>query len=180
MANQDTVQLYYDYGVEGTAANLHPVIYTARNHRAATEVKLGAFAWLNENQLWANTGTGAPDAFLERKQSQAIYALMDIASMIVPVGGEFIGGIIRAEGVYAKITNDSTPAIGNKVFASTTGDYGIAAGAAGATIAGFVETSFEILWVTDNDNKLILMGNFDKGATDIEALAARVTALESA
>lgn len=110
---------------------------------AAAGVTVARFAWIQtDGRTLANapqTGTAAPDAFIHREQQALITAYLAESSLVVP-GGFAVTGM--KTGDYW-VLSATAAVLGNKVFAKLT-DGSITYGAAGATIAGYVETAFVV------------------------------------
>ena len=145
MGFQTTVNLQQAPAVAGDFATANPrTSFPAGEGQyvaAAAGVTVGRFAWINAvTGLVSNTGTGKPDGFIHREQQALISVYLAEASNVVPQG--FPVTVMRTGDYWATAT--VAPAVkGNKVFAKLT-DGTVQAGAAGATIAGFIETDFVI------------------------------------
>ena len=107
----------------------------------AAGVTVGRFAWIDAvTGLVSNTGTGKPDGFIHREQQALISVYLAETSNVVPQG--FPVTVMRTGDYWATATVGAAVK-GNKVFAKLS-DGTVQAGAAGATIAGFIETNFVI------------------------------------
>ena len=131
-------------GVEGDFASDNPVAtwYAGEGALVAGDagVTVGRFAWVDTDNLAAsNTGAGAPQGFISREGQALITDWMGRASMVIPAG--MVVDLKTRGDFYVRTTTAAT--IGQKVFASLT-DGTISTGAAGATIAGSVETIFSV------------------------------------
>lgn len=145
MGFQTTVNLQQAPAVAGDFATANPRAsfpggegqYVA----AAAGVTVGRFAWIDGTTgLVSNTGTGKPDGFIHREQQALISVYLAEASNVVPQG--FPVTVMRTGDYWATATVGAA-AKGQKVFAKLT-DGTVQAGAAGASIAGFIETDFVI------------------------------------
>lgn len=109
-------------------------------------VVVGRFAWMaTPNDIDGtptvvnNTGSGAPDGFVHRAQQALVTTYLAKAGMTIPQG---FGVTLMSSGAYwVKNVGASANTRGQKAFASTT-DGTVKFAAAGATVAGFVETKF--------------------------------------
>lgn len=85
----------------------------------------------------SNAGSGVPSGFVHRDGQASITIWLGQASMLIQPGREIT--LMVAGDFWAKTSTAATR--GQKVFASlTTGEVQVAA--AGATVAGFIETEF--------------------------------------
>lgn len=158
---QQSVGLYFAEGIPGRRANHNPVVYTSFNKLAGEGgVKLASFVWYDEaTDTWLNNGTGEPDGFVETLYDYFIYDIFD-DSKFVANAGERVHVMKRVDAVYA-VAASGTQTLGQTVFANTS-DGTFTTAAAGATVAGHVETTFKVQRVSDVDSRLIVIGNFDK------------------
>jgi len=104
-------------------------------------VTVGTFAWVRtlDGVTVLNAGTGAPQGFIQRRNQAAITEFLTEISNTIPAGSPIT--LMTSGDYYVTCLNAS--AVGQKAFASvTTG--AVQAGAAGATISGYVETDFKI------------------------------------
>lgn len=130
--------------VEGDFASANPYASVVAGEGAliagAAGVTVGRFAWATAAGVVSNVQTsGAPTGFVHRHQTAVITTWLGASSMLIPPGVNM--ALMAAGDFWGRSTTVAT--IGQKVFASIT-DGTIATGAAGATIAGFVETKFVV------------------------------------
>ena len=86
-----------------------------------------------------NAGSGIPAGFIHREQQGLSTTYLGASGMTVPAG--FPLTLFNSGDFWVKNVGSSANALGDKVFASlTTGDVKLAA--AGATVAGYVETKW--------------------------------------
>ena len=145
MGFQTTVNLQQAPAVAGDFATANPrASFPAGEGQyvaGSAGVTVGRFAWIDATTgLVSNTGTGKPDGFIHREQQALISVYLAEASNVVPQG--FPVTVMRT-GDYWATPTVSAAVKGNKVFAKLS-DGTVQAGAAGATIAGFIETDFVI------------------------------------
>ena len=145
MGFQTTVNLQQAPAVAGDFATANPrASFPAGEGQyvaAAPGVTVGRFAWIDATTgLVSNTGTGKPDGFVHREQQALISVYLAETSNVVPQG--FPVTVMRTGDYWATATVGAA-AKGQKVFAKLS-DGTVQAGAAGATIAGFIETDFVI------------------------------------
>lgn len=145
MGFQTTVNLQQAPAVAGDFATANPrASFPAGEGQyvaAAAGVTVGRFAWIDAvTGLVSNTGTGKPAGFVHREQQALISVYLAEASNVVPQG--FPVTVMRTGDYWATATV-ADAVKGNKVFAKLS-DGTVQAGAAGATIAGFIETDFVI------------------------------------
>lgn len=147
---QKQVGLYGAEGVPGDRASLNPIVYTWDNYLADGEVKAASFVWASATKegFASQGGADAPLGFVERwmayplldKDIQTINGVEGVrASLTAPDGWPLT--IARKGDFYAIATTAAT--VGQKVFANST-DGTIATDAAGASVAGHVETGFAV------------------------------------
>lgn len=119
----------------------------------ASGVTVGLFAWAISNgaadpstgetdfyNTVSNAGSGVPTGFVHREQQALITTWLAAASNVVPQG---LPVVLHQAGDFWAATA-TTATVGQKVFASlTTG--AISTGAAGATIAGSIETKWFVM-----------------------------------
>ena len=105
----------------------------------AAGVTVGRFAWVQSDGVTVlNTGTGKPDGFIHREQQALISTYLAESGNLIPVG--FPVTLMRTGDYYALATGN--PAVkGEKAFAKLA-DGTVEFDAAGATVAGFIETDF--------------------------------------
>ena len=145
MGFQTTVNLQQAPAVAGDFATANPrAAFPAGGGQyvaADAGVAVGRFAWIDAvTGLVSNTGTGKPDGFIHREQQALISVYLAETSNVVPQG--FPVTVMRTGDYWATATV-AAAVKGNKVFAKLSGGT-VQAGAAGATIAGFIETDFVI------------------------------------
>lgn len=105
----------------------------------AAGVTVGRFAWIQPDGVTVlNTGTGKPDGFIHREQQAFITTYLAEASNVVPVGQPVT--IMRTGDYFATATGKAAVK-GEKAFANLT-DGTVQFAAAGANVAGYVETDF--------------------------------------
>ncbi|EMW7738266.1 hypothetical protein AAFQ48_004172 [Yersinia enterocolitica] len=142
MGFQKQINQYPAPGVEGdfASANPHASFLAGEGELVAGSagVTVGRFAWAVAG-VASNAGSGAPSGFIHREGQALITDWLGQQSMLIPEG---LPVTLQVAGDYwAKSSTVAT--VGQKVFASlTTGQ--IQTGAAGATIAGYIETSFKV------------------------------------
>lgn len=142
---QKTVNLQQASAVEGDFASANPrnsfVSGEGNLVAGADGVTIGRFAWVTAPGIVSNDGTMRPAGFVARSGqlgSALITQYLGETSMVIPQGFEVT--LHTSGDFYAKNTT-ALAAIGSKVFASAA-DGTIQTGAAGATIADFIETDF--------------------------------------
>lgn len=108
----------------------------------AAGVTVGRFAWIQSDGVTVlNTDGGsglAPDGFVHREQQAFITAYLGESSNLVPVGQPIT--LMRTGDYFATATVNSAVR-GEKAFAKVA-DGTVQFAAAGATVAGFIETDF--------------------------------------
>lgn len=144
MPFQTAVNLQQAPAIAGDFASANPrssvVGHEGTFVAGAAGVTLGLFGW-EVNGLVSNAGAGVPTGFLHRRQASAlITTYLAETGNLVPPGFEVT---LMKDGDYWVTITVTAAVKGNKVFASlTTGQ--IQPGAAGATIAGYIETPWSI------------------------------------
>lgn len=104
-------------------------------------VTVGRFAWIDtDGKSIKNTGTGKPDGFIHREQQALISVYLAETSNVIPAG--FPVTLMRTGDYFAGVTV-ATAEKGEKAFAKLS-DGTMQPAAAGATVAGYVETDFTI------------------------------------
>ncbi|WP_182356660.1 structural cement protein Gp24 [Komagataeibacter europaeus] len=98
---------------------------------------------------------GAPDGFVLNDRSAWISDIYDESTMVMPQGYMVD---LKAQGDYFAVTTTEATR-GQKVFASTT-DGTISTGAAGATVAGSIETDFYVA-IGGNAGETITISTWD-------------------
>lgn len=154
MANthfQTQVAKFPGLGVPGDKASLNPIVTTDRNYIAGdAAVTIGNFVWddpanpVPPDYHGSAVSTGAADTpplgIVLRNLSYVNYDIRDGGTLIVPEGSN-ITTVIHGD-LYVVATTAATK--GQKVFATLAGGA-IQTGAAGATIAGAVETPWFVV-----------------------------------
>jgi hypothetical protein len=142
---QQTVNLQQAAAVAGDFASANPrssvVSHEGTLVAGATGVTVGRFAWATAAGVVSNAGSGKPTGFVPRLQGAAlITTYLAETSLLIPQGFE-VTLMVTGDYWVAPTVNPAT--IGQKVFASlTTGQ--IQTDAAGATVAGYIETDFAV------------------------------------
>lgn len=139
---QKSINQFQAPGIEGDFASINPrATYLAGEGElvaGTAGVTVARFAWVTSGKV-ANSGSGAPDGFIHREGQALITDWLGQQSMFVPMGRMITVSI--AGDFWARTSTVAT--VGQKVFASlTTGQ--VQTGAAGATIAGYIETNFSV------------------------------------
>jgi hypothetical protein len=98
---------------------------------------VGLFGWADANGLVTNAGSVVPTGFIHRDMQALIVTWLAEASMNIPAGQPVT--LMSAGDFWAKTLTTAT--VGQKVFA-VLADGTIKTGAAGATIAGAIETKW--------------------------------------
>lgn len=141
MAFQTTMNVNPAPAVEGDFASANPRASVLAGPGAlvagSAGVTIGRFAWADANGLVLNSGTGTPSGFVHREQQGVITEWLGRSTMLVPKGLPIT--LHNAGDFWVRTATAAT--IGQKIFASIT-DGTVQTGAAGATIAGFVETKW--------------------------------------
>ena len=143
MGFQTVINQYSAPAVEGDFASSNPTASVVVGDSALTAgaagVTVGRFAWATAAGVVSNVQTsGAPTGFVHREQQAVITTWLGASSMLIPAGLQMA---LMSAGDYWGRSTTTAATIGQKIFASIT-DGTICTGAAGATIAGFVETKF--------------------------------------
>jgi hypothetical protein len=142
MGFQTKINQYLAPGVEGAFASNNPHANYLAGEGALVAgddgLMIGRFAW-DVSGVASNAGTGAPSGFVHRDGQASIVDWLGAASNLIQPGREVT--LMSAGDFWARTLTAATR--GQKVFASlTTGQ--VQTGAAGATIAGYVETAFSV------------------------------------
>lgn len=140
---QRTVNLQQAAAVAGDFASTNPsssfVGHEGTLVADSAYVTVGCFAWATSAGKVSHTGTGKPTGFVARAQGVALITnYLAETSLTIPKGS---GVTLQVTGDYWAAVAVAQAAVGNKVFASLTNGT-IQPGAAGATIAGYIETDF--------------------------------------
>jgi hypothetical protein len=115
---------------------------------APAGVTIGCFAWVNGAQnTVASTGTGAPSGFVHREMQATINTFPGEFGMTI-LGGQRVGSLMAGGCYYAKNAGAGVASLGMKAFANTT-NGSVSFAAAGATVAGSVETKWYCVGWTD-------------------------------
>lgn len=142
---QATLNMQQAAAVAGDFASANPrsavVAHEGTLVAGSSGVTVGRFAWATTAGVVSNAGTGKPTGFVHREQGVAlITTYLAEVSLLIPQGRETT---LMATGDYYAEVTVAGATIGNKAFASLT-DGTMQPGAAGATIAGYIETDFFI------------------------------------
>lgn len=148
MGFQTSVNMTQAPAVEGDIASLNPrhVLPGAEGswRAGAGGVTLGRFAWGDlaaTDTLLVNNGSGAPSCVVAREMGDAmVTTYLAEGGMVIPAGYQ-VGCPLIGGDVWVKNTGSGASAVGQKAFAKLT-DGTIQFAAAGATVAGFVETKW--------------------------------------
>lgn len=140
MSFQSQVNLQPAPAVAGAFASANPRAVLLAGPGAvvagATGVTVGAFAWVT-NGVALNSGAGVPSGIVHRGNQALITTFLAETSNSVPQG---LPLTVYTQGDFWMQTG-TIATVGQKVFASlTTGQ--VQTGAAGATIAGYIETKW--------------------------------------
>lgn len=144
-------------GVEGDFASANPKASLLAGEGALVAgtngVIVGRFAWVT-NGVVSNTGTGVPDGFVHREGQASITDWLAESSMTIQPGFQMT--LMTAGDFWVKTAGVAT--VGQKIFAKLS-DGSITTGAAGATVAGYVETKF-VVGSAGAAGELIQMGTW--------------------
>jgi hypothetical protein len=145
MGFQTQVNQYPAIGIAGDYASANPrAAYPSPEGgfvAGAGGVTVGRFVWVQADGFTVlNTGTGAPDGFIHREQQALITTYLAESGLVIPAG--FPVTVMRT-GDYLATATVAGATRGQKAFAKLA-DGTMQAAAAGATVAGFVETAFAI------------------------------------
>lgn len=158
MSFQKRMNIQPALGVAGDFASTNPhASYLAGEGALVADVDgviVGRFAWADPDGLVSNVGTDVPSGFVWRDGQAAITEWLGESSMLIPEG--VMVTLMTAGDFLARTTTTAT--VGQKVFASLT-DGSIATDAAGATVAGFIETKF-VVGSAAAVNELIKIGTW--------------------
>jgi hypothetical protein len=128
-------------GLAGDFASANPravALSTAGFLVANGPVTVGNFAWSTGGEV-SSSGTGPVTGFVHREQQALITTYLAEASLQIPSG--FPVTLHVAGDFLAKNAGSSVVTVGLKAFASLT-DGSVSFAAAGATVAGSVETKW--------------------------------------
>lgn len=143
MTFQTQINIQPAPGVEGDFASSNPRATVLAGPGAlvagAAGVTVGRFAWQTAGVV-SNAGTGVPAGFVHREMNALITVFLAESGNLVPQG---LPIVLYSQGdFWAKVT--IAPAtVGLKAFASLT-DGTMQPAAAGATVAGYIETKWVI------------------------------------
>jgi hypothetical protein len=103
---------------------------------------IGLFAWADTTTgtVLANTGSGAPTCFVHRANQATFITYAAEFGMTIPAG-QGVGEMFDAGDFFAKNAGAGATTKGMKAFANTTNGT-VSFAAAGATVAGSVETKW--------------------------------------
>ena len=139
---QQTVNLQQAAAVAGDFASANPrssyVGHEGTLVAGSSGVTVGRFAWA-VNGVVSNAGTGKPTGFVAREQGVAL-----ITTYLAETSNVIAQGFpvtLQVTGDYWAAVTVAQATVGQKVFASLT-DGTIQPAAAGATVAGYIETDF--------------------------------------
>lgn len=150
----NTVQKFPAKGVAGDKATLHPFVYTDRNYVAGDDaVTVGNFVWDDPDNpdpadyhgsgilkaLSTGTYGVSPLGIVERNLSSMNYELLNGGTLVLPELTPL--NTVKRGDLYVLASTAATK--GQKVFA-TLADGSIQTAAAGATVAGAIETPWEV------------------------------------
>lgn len=141
MPFQKTVNTYPGIGIPGAYAAINPIVSTAKAYVASAACNIGGFVWADEPKAGCvkPTGTGRPLGFAVREITNPLGIDVE-ASNVVPVGYPVS---VEVKGDFFAVTLTEAT-VGQKVFA-VQADGTIKTGAAKETVAGAVETDFEVI-----------------------------------
>lgn len=143
---QTVVNLQQAPAIAGDFASNNPrsaLVAPEGGHVAgAGGLTVAAFAWVQADgkTVLNSDASAAPDGFIHREQQALITAYLGESSNTIPQG---FGVVVMRTGDYFFTANVNAAVKGQKVFAKLT-DGTTRTGAAGATIAGYVETNFVV------------------------------------
>ncbi|MBL3522868.1 hypothetical protein IM876_09350 [Serratia plymuthica] len=159
MALQKQVNLYYSGAVAGDRASHNPVVYLPRNPLAEGIVYVGRFVFRGTDpESQVKTSGSVVAGFVERLLNYYNFTLTSGGTLAIPDKTPITVASIGE--FYAAYS--SVPTIGQKAFANTTTGV-ITYAAAGATVAGSVETGFVVKEVREEDN-LAFISNWTPAA----------------
>lgn len=145
MPFQKTINQFPAPAVDGDFATVNPMssaVAAESGFVAGTGgVTVGRFAWIQSDGVTLlNNGTGAPDGFIPRTQAAQIGTYLAESGNVIPAG--FPVTLMRNGDFYSKATIAGATK-GQKAFAKLA-DGTMQPAAAGATVAGYIETAFVI------------------------------------
>jgi hypothetical protein len=141
MSFQAQVNLQPAPAVAGDFASANPRATTLAGAGAlvagAAGIVTGLFAWVTGNTA-VNNGAGVPSGFVHRENQALITAFLAESGTAVPQG---LPVTLYTQGDFWAQATVAPATIGQKVFAKLT-DGTIQTAAAGATVAGYIETKW--------------------------------------
>ena len=138
---QKTVGRAYAIGVAGDKAALNPTSYTVAQCLAESDMAVGTFAFAGSAPEFAANAGSDLLGFVVRNLVYHAYGLgRDEQGSLVIGAGQAV--TMATKGDFYAVTT-TAPSVGQRIFASTT-DGTLATGAAGATVAGHVETKWSV------------------------------------
>lgn len=157
MAFQKTVNTYPGIGIPGAYAAINPIVSTAKGYVASAACNIGGFVWADADAgkegCVKPTGTGRPLGFAVREITNPLGIDVE-ASNVVPVGYPVS---VEVKGDFFAVTLTKAT-VGQKVFAVLE-DGTIKTAAAQATVAGAIETDFEVIQA-GSANDVIIISNW--------------------
>lgn len=158
MASQKTVNTYPGIGIPGAYAAINPIVSTAKGYVASAACNIGGFVWAvaDKEGFVKPTGTGHPLGFAVREITNPLGIDVE-ASKVVPVGHPVS---VEVKGDFFAVTTTAAT-VGQKVFAVLV-DGTIKTADAKATVAGAVETDFEVIQ-GGAANDVIIISNWRGG-----------------
>lgn len=144
MSLQTQVNIEMAKAVPGDKATANPFVYPAESPKAGEDVRCGRFVWLDASGRAAGGAAGAvstqPLGLVERVIDKFNYDLKSPGALTINNNSPLTVGM---RGDYW-VECAGAAAAGQKVFANTD-DGAIAAGAAGASMSGHVETAWTVV-----------------------------------
>ncbi|WP_369788319.1 hypothetical protein [Rouxiella sp. WC2420] len=160
MGLQTQVNLYYSGAVVGDRASHNPVVYLPTNPLAEGVVTVGNFVFQGTDPSSQVSAAGTVLAgFVERLLNYYNFALLSGGTLGIP---DETPVTVATIGEFYTSFGTTAPTVGQKAFASTT-DGSVSYAAAGATVAGSLETSFVVREVRTSDN-LVFISNWTPAA----------------
>ena len=129
-------------GIPGSKAAVNVFDYYPRSLTAETDVTAGTFVWPGTDPAAQAkpSGAGRPLGLAERNIVYPIYDVMSEGSLIIEAGETLT---VATQGAFHAVSA-TVATVGQKVFA-VLADGTIKTGAAGATVAGAVETAWKVV-----------------------------------
>jgi hypothetical protein len=146
MAFQQSVQVTQAPGDPGDFASANPrhsqLSVPGGFIAGPNGLTVGLFAWADTatGTILSNTGTGLPTCFVHRNMQAMLTAYLQEFGMTIPAGFG-VGEMFSGGDFFVKNAGASAVTIGMKAFANTTNGT-VSFAAAGATVAGSVETKW--------------------------------------